>query len=201
MPFGSAFRKTILDAYFNGGTPHLSLHTGHPGDTGTNEATGGSYARQPTAFDAASGTGTTANTAQEEFTGMPACTVYAVGVWSALAGTWRGYGWLGGHAAKPFTALNAGDVFRSPAHGYSNDDRVVLEDPFGTLPTGSDSTTIYYIVGVTTDTFQISTSSGGAAVTLTSDGTGLVRKVVPKVVNSGDTFRIAAGDCDVTLVA
>ena len=65
----------------------LSLHTADPTDAGTGaEVSGGSYARQTCAFDAAHATnGNTANTDAESFTGMPACTVTHIGVWDALS--------------------------------------------------------------------------------------------------------------------
>ena len=63
----------------------LSLHTADPTDAGTGaEVSGGSYARQTCAFDAAHATnGSTANTDAESFTVMPACTVTHIGVWDA----------------------------------------------------------------------------------------------------------------------
>ena len=66
---------------------YLALHTADPVDAGSGaEVSGGSYARQATAFDAAHATGgNTANTDAETFTVMPACTVTHVGVWDAAS--------------------------------------------------------------------------------------------------------------------
>ena len=65
----------------------LALHTADPTDAGTGaEVSGGSYARQTCAFDAAHATnGNTANTDAESFTGMPTCTVTHIGVWDAAS--------------------------------------------------------------------------------------------------------------------
>lgn len=76
----------LLDATFNntsyaaGADPYISLHTANPGETGTSEATGGSYARVQAAFGAAS-SGAVVNSGNIDFTGMPAVTVTHVGVW------------------------------------------------------------------------------------------------------------------------
>ena len=64
-------------------TVYLALHTADPAEDGSGaEVSGGSYARQACAFDAAHATGgNTANTSAESFTGMPACTVSHIGIW------------------------------------------------------------------------------------------------------------------------
>jgi hypothetical protein len=66
---------------------YLALHTADPVDAGSGaEVSGGSYARQACAFDAAHATGgNTANTDAESFTVMPACTVTHIGVWDAAS--------------------------------------------------------------------------------------------------------------------
>lgn len=65
-------------------TVYVSLHTGDPGQTGANEVSGGSYARQAAAWSAASG-GSIANSGALSFT-MPASTITHWGVWSAASG-------------------------------------------------------------------------------------------------------------------
>lgn len=68
---------------------HLSLHTASPGTTGTNEVTGGSYARVPLTWPAASSGDATATQATVE---VPAGTTPThFGLWSAgSGGTFRG---------------------------------------------------------------------------------------------------------------
>jgi len=64
------------------------------------------------------------------------------------------------------TSVDAGtDTITYNSHGLVNTDRVKLS---GTPPTGLDTTTKYYVVGATTNTFQVSLTSGGAAVNITS---------------------------------
>ena len=64
---------------------YLALHTADPTDAASGaEVSGGSYARQATAFDAAHATtGLTQNTDIETFTSMPAATVTHIGIWDA----------------------------------------------------------------------------------------------------------------------
>jgi len=66
-------------------TVYLSLHTADVTDAGSGaECSGGSYARQAIAFDAAHATaGTIANSDVETFSGMPAATVTHMGLWDA----------------------------------------------------------------------------------------------------------------------
>ena len=88
---------------------HVSLHTADPGNTGASECTGGSYARQSATFGTISGKAVS-NSGALEFTGMPACTVTHVGIWSLASG---GAFWWGG-AATASKTLTAGDTYRIP---------------------------------------------------------------------------------------
>jgi hypothetical protein len=71
------------------------------------------------------------------------------------------------------TATNATDVFNATAHVLVNTDRVAFTTT-GTLPTGITAGVAYYVVNKATNTFQVSLTSGGAAVTFTTDGTGTI---------------------------
>lgn len=63
---------------------YVALYTVTPSDAGGGtEVTGGSYARQTAAF-AASSSGATSNSANIDFTNMPAATVVAIGIHDAL---------------------------------------------------------------------------------------------------------------------
>ena len=204
MSISNYLENKILDAVLRNvslavTTAYVSLHTADPGETGANEATGGSYARQSVAFDAAA-SGATANTSAINFTGMPSATIMAVGVWdAATVGNCLWTGWLGG-TVDFFTGLASSDVLTSYGHGLVDDDRVVFEARDGAgLPGGITPGTIYFVRDAATDTFKIATTSGGSAIDLTTSGEGAVILVVPKVVNSGDTFQIPAGDLDIAV--
>ena len=65
-------------------TVYVGLYTVVPTDAGGGtQVTGGSYARQTAAFSAAA-SGTTSNTANIDFAGMPAATTVAIGVFDAI---------------------------------------------------------------------------------------------------------------------
>ncbi len=88
MSISNFLELELLDQVFRNAaapaitTVWMSLHTADPGETGASEVTGGSYARQSTAFDVASA-GATANSAVEVFANMPAVTVTHVGCFDA----------------------------------------------------------------------------------------------------------------------
>lgn len=172
-----------------------SLHTGDPSTTGANEATGGSpaYARKSVAWNAASG-GQRTSSGSQTFD-VPAGTYYWVGKFSAsTAGTYYGAAPLGGQAPQIGTAANTGDVITSYAHGMVNTDRVVLEQfQAVALPTGYSEGTVYFVVGATTDTFQVSLTSGGAAVTISTDGELWFTKCIPETFAGQGQLTIAAG--------
>lgn len=71
-------------------------------------AGGSTYVQQSAAFPAASGTTTTANSADIVFTNMPACTVVGVEIWDS-AGTPFRWWWGAATASK---TVNLGDTIR-----------------------------------------------------------------------------------------
>ena len=72
----------------------------------------------------------------------------------------------------PCTAANATNTFTSTAHGLIDTDRISFNAV--TMPTGLVAQTIYFIVTAAANTFQVSATSGGAAITFTTDGSGIV---------------------------
>lgn len=200
--------NAVLDEIFNAGSgtfpaadPYISLHSLDPGDTGANELTGGSYARQQVAFGAAA-SGTLSNTGAITWS-VPAGDVVAWGVWDAVTtGTCFQTGWFStvrNLALVRDADLTADDV-QSHEHGFVANDRIVWEQIEGlTLPNVLTAGTLYYVIstGLTTDAFRFSASLGGAAVNMTTSGVGIVRKVVVTNFSSPGTFQVAAGDLDI----
>jgi hypothetical protein len=93
----------------------------------------------------------------------------------------------------------ANDV-QSVAHGLVANDRVefeVIEQL--TVPAGLTAGVLYYVIstGITTDSFRVSTTLGGAAVDITGNGSAIWRKVVVTNFSSAGTFQVAAGDLDI----
>jgi hypothetical protein len=83
---------------------------------------------------------------------------------------------VGGGTGKAFTVAAATDVFSSTAHGFSNGDAVVLRSglvPGAPLATG----TVYYVRDAEANAFKLTATVGGAAINITSDGSGSAVKV------------------------
>lgn len=76
------------------------------------------------------------------------------------------------NAGTAFTAANATNLFTSAGHGLANGTVVLVSNSGGALPTGLSAYTPYYVINRTTNDFQLSTTPGGSAVDITTDGTG-----------------------------
>lgn len=176
----------------------VALHTGDPGETGAaNEVTtiGTGYARVAVTFGASAG-GIVANTALV-LLGPAAIawgTITHVSIWDAVtAGNCLDKGPLS-TAMRAFTAVVAGNVFTSPAHGLAVNDRVVLDSIFGSLPAPYVDGTSYFVQSApTADTFTLSATLGGAVITTTTVGLGQFRKVTAQVINANDSFQFLTG--------
>lgn len=195
MPLVDAGRHAALDGLATAVT-HVSLHTGDPSTTGANEATGGSpaYARKAVTWAASSG-GTKASSGALTFD-VAAGTYSYVGLWSALtAGTFYGYYPAGGFTPHSATLDAATDVFTSFAHGLANTNQVLVYDVLAAgLPTGFTEGTIYFVVSAATDTFQLSATSGGAAITVTTSAEVVVQRILPEVFAAQGQYQIASGN-------
>ena len=65
----------------------------------------------------------------------------------------------------------ASNAFTISSHGFNNNDRVwLIPDAGYNLPEPIQERTVYYIVNKSTHTFQLSESSGGSAIDITSEG-------------------------------
>lgn len=75
--------------------------------------------------------------------------------------------------AVPFTTDFGSDANQldATAHPLSDDDVLQVWSP-GELPGGLSADTNYYVVNSTADAFELSLTSGGTPVTLTTDGSG-----------------------------
>jgi hypothetical protein len=197
-----------IDESLATGAKFGSLHTAYS-TTGTNELTGGSpaYARKGTTWAAASG-GSKALAATLPTWDVPAGTTVAwFGMWDAVtAGNFLGMMPVGAGTLLPAstetsTDITNNDIF-AKAHGYVADTRVVF---WGTLPTGLSVGTIYYVIatGLATDSFRVSTTSGGAAVDLT--GTQpfnfFAQKCVPETFAGQGTYSLSSASVDLGAVA
>lgn len=218
MPFNDVAKNLMLEAMDEAlatGIDYIGVFqsSADPG-TGTNhagtEATGGSpaYARQGVVWGAAAA-GQKANTGALTFD-VPAGTYHSFGLFSAPtgnSGTFLGYIPFGGASAiKGFAASDviANDKFWSAAHGLSNGDRVIVYNVFAeALPTGTGLTegALLFVVGATTDSFQLSLTSGGAAIDVTVPGEFYWQRSVPEVFASQGQITVATGALVLDLTA
>lgn len=208
MPFNDAAKNACLDALDESASQitHVGIHQVADPGTGTNatgtEATGGSpaYARQAVTWAAASG-GTKSNSGSLTFD-VPAGTYGFFTMFNASTGNtsnYRGYIPFGGASAlKGFFSVDtnlANDQLFSVAHGMSDGDRVMLFNVFSeTLPTGVSEGTVYFVVSSATNTFKVSTTSGGSAVDITAvgGGEGFWTRVVPETFAAQGQITVAA---------
>ena len=70
-----------------------------------------------------------------------------------------------------WTVVAATDVITSTAHGLVAGDTIKVIAGT-TLPAGASTTVVYYVITVTTNTFQISLTNGGSSIDMTDTGTG-----------------------------
>lgn len=194
MPLTDAGRNLLLTGGLSGSVSHIGIHTGDPSTTGANEVTGGTpaYARKAVAWSAAS-TGTQANSGALTFDIPLGTTCYHMGLFSAItAGTFYGWFPIGGASPMVATCDAATDVFTSFAHGLANTNQVVLYDiQAAGLVTGFTEGTVYFVVAAATDTFQLSATSGGSAITVTTSFEAAVHRVIPESFGSQGTLGIA----------
>lgn len=212
MPFNVTAWNAALDALDEtagaGKISFVGIHqsSGDPGTgttaTGT-EATGGSpaYARLGAVWGAAA-SGQKTNTSTFAFD-VAAGTYAYFSLWNAVSGNsgtqYLGYIPFGGTTPlKGFFSTDptlGNSDFNADGHGMSNGDRVVLYNTFATsLPTGVTEGTLYFVVGTATNTFQVSATLGGSAVTLSAlnGGQGFYQRVVPEVFASQGQITVAA---------
>lgn len=183
---------------------HVSVHNS-PDSTGSGEATGGGYARQTVSWTSAAASirDNVASLAHLMAAGQLA-THY--GLWSALtAGTF--YGSVPVNGTRRFGSVIAADVtantVTSNGHGFVNTDRIqVVGVLAGSVPAGLSASTYYFAVGVSTDTFQLSLTSGGAAVDITGPGMLFAEEYVAvDFTSSAGTLTTAAGALDLDATA
>ena len=205
MPLNDLGKNSTLTGGLGNAITHIGVGNLTDPGTGTNyagtEATGGSpaYPRQPVTWGTAA-TGQRSNSGSLTFD-VPANTYGFLLFFNALTGNTNNYlgyaplnGTTRGFASTDPTLTN--DQFFSVAHGLVDGDRVQLFNVFAeTAPTGITEGTVYFVVSSATNTFKVSTTSGGAAVDITALGGGEIfwQKVVPEVFGAQGQITVAVG--------
>lgn len=194
MPLTTTGRNNVLT---NGLTSFT--HVGAYTDLGSTEVAGGSYARQAVTWTAAA-SGVRDNNAQLTIPIPAGTTVQVGGIWDASsAGNSDGFFQIGSTLRGAGTVVTAaGDFISSNGHGLVNTDRVFVSSVASeALPAGLSAAVLYFVVNKTTDTFQVSLTSGGAAVDITALGDLAWFKTVPETFSSAGNLIIATGALDV----
>lgn len=195
MGYTTSGRNAILDGGLTAFT-HVSAYS----DLGTTEV---ASSRVAVSWNAAA-SGVRDNTAQLSIPIPAAGTAVVVSVHSASsAGNLQGWFPIG-TTVRGVATVATSDTLTSNGHGLSADDRVFFQQVMGeSLPTGLSASTLYFVrsSGLTTDTFTVSTTSGGAAVDVTAVGEVAWFRTVPNTFASGGNVVIAAGALDLDLNA
>ena len=194
MPFATAALNYMLDQWGTSKALYMSLHTAYSA-TGANEVTGGSpaYARLSATWSSASG-GSKSVSGTYTFNVPASTTVAYVGFWDALtSGNFAGMFPGGNLSAFDFTAPSSTSTLLAPGSAYTSNTAVV---PFNTggsaLPTGLTVGTTYWTKSPSGDSFQVSATAGpGSAVTLSSDGSGIIQGIVTETFGSQGTYLVS----------
>lgn len=193
------------------GNLHVSLHLTWPG-AGVSQATGEAaytgYARQAVTRDSsgwtdADGVGNSKNVAAITFPEKTAGSdetahFWGVGSDSSGAGNLQQVGHFGN---DPIACIATTDdnIEVGTGHGLSVNDKVMFYNtPNSTFPTGITEGTIYFVITVSSDTITISTTLGGGALDITVNGSALIAKIVPKLIEDGDEPKISASNLVLT---
>lgn len=174
--FGAIGSPTRPSAFY------AALHSGPPGAAGaSNELTGNGYAR--TAFTPERSGRILRNAATIEFpaaTGSAWAEALFASVWSAASsGTCYFTTPLASELARAFVLPDStADTIEIPGHGWSDTDRVYLQQFAGlSLPAGLTKDTVYFVRDATTDDFRLAATSGGSAIAITGIGVGTLQKI------------------------
>ncbi|NLN76914.1 MAG: hypothetical protein GX139_11490 [Armatimonadetes bacterium] len=95
----------------------------------------------------------------------------------------------------PCTFAEAPDTINAPAHGLVDGDHIRFDTIETT--TGINTTTPYYVVGSTANSFKVSTTKGGAGIDLINDGSGVYHKISHVDILAGNPiyFRLTVINC------
>lgn len=173
---------------------YASLHTSYS-ITGANEVAGGSYARVAVTFASPSGGAMSLSGGPYSLNVPSSTTVQFVGFWSAVSsGTFGGMFPCGNANAFAFAAPSSTSTLLAPGSAYTSNQQVCVFPTGGSsLPSGLTAGTVYFVKSPSGDSFQLSATTGpGSAITLSSDGSGIVQAITPEAFGSAGTFSLTS---------
>lgn len=104
---------------------------------------------------------------------------------------------MGNAFSGAVTFQNTGDTVTKTAHGLMNGQIVKFSSVVTTTTIVANTT--YYVVNVTSNTFQVALTSGGSAVAVDADGTGVAVEVFQTIGGPrSTTFSPKAAEIDIT---
>jgi hypothetical protein len=183
-------------------TPPANVHVGgsttRPTDAGANvtEPSGGAYARVSKTNDATRFPSGSLKQLAEDVQFPIATASWGRLKWATFhtastAGTLMGYMAMTDAQKRAFNDLT--DVITCKSHGFAANDPIrVLAYDGGSVPTGLTDDEIYYARDITTDTFKLAASAGGAAIDLTSVEMFEVAYDRSKVIDTDDRLTFSA---------
>lgn len=185
-----AAKNAMLDAAFVSGASNmqLSLHSAY-------SATGANLIGSKTNANFAAGAGGVKDLAAAcDIAVTAGNTVKWVGAWDSTGVTFNGMQPNGG-SAKTFQLDLTNNRVYCEGSGYANDHKVVFYG--AAAPTGLTAGTTYFVVGITAgdpDYFQVSATSGGAAIDITGQHAAgcLVSKIIEEAYGADGTHSVSS---------
>ncbi len=184
------------------GNYYISLHTADPsgGDQTTSEANYAGYGRIAVVRSNVGWTVSTNQVSNAATVLFAACTggssvITHFGIGSALTTAGNLF------YAVPliptyfeFTGKSSTNVITAPGHTLLVNDPVeVVSMPNGTLPSGTVTGTIYYVISVSGNDVTISATLGGGILSLSTNGAGAIGKISTLAVSNGITPQFTPG--------
>jgi hypothetical protein len=194
VPFTATASDYQLDQWGTNKGLYMSAHSAYSA-TGGNELTGGTYARVAVTWSAASGFVKSLSGTPYNINAPASSSVSWIGFWDSLTGgTFQGM-WpnAAGASAFAFAVPSSTGVFLAPGSGYTAGQTVVALPTGGSaLPSGLSIGVVYFVISPSSDTFQLSATLGGSAITLTSDGAGYIQAVTTESFGSAGAFVVSS---------
>lgn len=194
MPFSSGNVNSLLDTWGTSDAKYMSVHSAYSA-TGANEIAGGSpaYARQLVTWASAAGESKSLSGGPYSFN-MPASSTAAwVGVFDALtSGSFAGMFPAGNATGFTFAASAGTGTLLAPGSAYAATQPVVVLATGGSsTPSGLTIGTVYFVVSPSGDSFQLSATSGGSAINLTADGSGIVQAITAEAFAGAGSYSVS----------
>lgn len=166
---------------------HASAHSGFPGVTGAGEISGGGYARVAASFGSST-TGVRSLSSGIGLTIPSGETVRWLGLWNGSA--FVGYAANAG-VPHEFICDPSTDTVACPAHGYVDTNKIVFYGD--AVPAPLVEGTVYFVVNATVNAFQVSATSGGPVIDLTTGGGSgcVVSGITEETYGGGGTHTIS----------